>query len=782
MLNKKKIRIISIVIAAIMIGLAIMELLISYTYAEPLENEHQIKDDDVEDIDDWGYHDPNDTPYGNEPFYVHTPISAGPAYIDNDDDGDGKPDDTMDDGGHGTTQLYIENSNAQYELVLDNNYVIHWNNKKAGDTEETGKPYDRYTLNKYIKFPFEVYYNGRFYDLKPDTYGRNFTEWIKVKRPPSWYPEDGSPITEEHDITDDNWAQKVEDSDWTNTPFYIPSYAGEITDAIKNIYLRVDAINHKAKFDEEWEKEDPVLSDKIDNEDSNVTTVFYRFSCQLSGILYDFKITGADNANVFGNKDYIGKNETSFAAIKQEKRAGIHNRTTTIKKDLSIDSSKSTAIRYTLDGKIARNEEGYTGWYKNCTIPLTGGKSQTDYKNMGALWKGQTISYSFKTIANLWDTQENEDYTKVIPGFYYVKKDGTVLGREHPDDLKLFYKDDETGDYIEFNSNRDYKVYNTGYLGSPQFAGAYYDKSMKKEDELEYGKLSAVFSQYGDWVNYTDHMKNSELNDVDKTVGDKMFVNKKSKDPIRLYSGEFEELRKNLTEAREVGSEDESKLLWTYDKLNDHWATDNAYIKWNRDNDIKDEKLGGDKLKGYDRFRMSMQTWYGQFHIPEEIYVVDNKKYAEEHGGDFDIHRYMWGNDYESTYNNDKIMGSGIRSDDNIFEKGGYLVINFSIYTFKNVNPANITDENPLTPHLVYNGGKMIKKDETGKDIEIKNTRGDMWKKEGYQFEPIKGDPLYGIIDKITGEAFKYCEGDVAVVDLSRSTKDKYSPAIQNIN
>ena len=87
--------------------------------------------------------------------------------------------------------------------------------------------------------------------------------------------------------------------------------------------------------------------------------------------------------------------------------------------------------------------------------------------------------------------------------------------------------------------------------------------------------------------------------------------------------------------------------------------------------------------------------------------------------------------------------GKGISTEDDVFEQGGYLIVNFQIETFKKGEA-----------HLIYNGGNS-----------------NMWQKEGFDNTP----------DPPTGPK-KFNDGDVVVVDLGRSTNDTYSPGLFDIN
>ena len=704
-MNSKKLK--KVIISTLMAAVTVVSFSDAAIAAVNLEDQHLL------------------SPYeGNEPLFVHTPVIA-PTTLDIDENCDGVGDGKFaTNGGHGTTQLVSEMP-CDYELILDNDYVIHWEQfthrsiPGYGDSGENPSKYDKYTRDKFVKFPFEVWYNGEFYECEfPDESGKpnSYTGWIRIKRPSHW--SDSSP-----------------NNHWINTPFYIPSYAGEITDTTKKIYYRVEAINVEDEYGRNHGRTEYDSPIHFGNEerDGNVSVSWtdapnganyvatYDCTCQLSGIVYDFTVVGSDNASVYSGDSYIGKHEISFASIKAEKKAGTKNRI------------NETPVRYMLDGTITNS------WNPLNTIVLTDAKSR-QFKKMGAVWKGQTFSYSFKTISNLWDIASDDDYVMIYPTLYYVSSTGKKLTSSSQ--VKIYYKDSDSGDYIEYVRNnypsmvpsgtRDGQNKKTSLIGSPQLKDSYYDKYM--------GPPHASFNtyaHYGNWVAFTDAKRNH--------IGEKKYLNTKTIDhclsmikltsPLNLYSGEYEQLRWNI---RNGGKQ------WAgvkkYPDMSFEWGSD-VEMWWNKSTTRR-------TVKDYERFRMSIQSWYGQYHIPEEIYVIDLEKYRDEHGGEEfpGIYEYM-------KKAND---GMGIRPDDPIFERGGYLIINFDIYTKKDNKQ-----------HLVYKGGNY----DGSRCVE-----GDMWKKEDYEDDPQPGDPLADV------PGFKYHEGDVIVIDLSRSTKDKFAPGIQDIN
>ncbi len=146
-----------------------------------------------------------------------------------------------------------------------------------------------------------------------------------------------------------------------------------------------------------------------------------------------------------------------------------------------------------------------------------------------------------------------------------------------------------------------------------------------------------------------------------------------------------------------------------------------------------------------DRVRYSMQTWYGQFYMPANLYIGDLNRW----GADFDL------NECANNANN----GNGIQYADKIFEQGGSLIVNFEIVSF-----------NEGRPHLRYSGGNGGRR----ADRPGGGGPGDMWEQEG--FNPVPSP------DPDVPTPGSYDDGDVVLVDTMRSVNDRYKAGIFNIN
>ena len=324
-----------------------------------------------------------------EPLFVHTPVIS-PVVIT---DGEGH---AIPDKGKGRTELISENPTPWYQLRLDTEYIMHWDSMKHREIlgyDESGEnpsKYDKYTQNKWMKFPFEVLYDGVYYELQAD----NYTNWIKIKKPADW-----------HDTVDNHWI---------DTPIYIPSYAREMGEVGNegSIFYKVEAINVDGDLAEHYSEEEEkgnLWFNLVIADDGAKYVATYEIPIQLSGWIYDFTITGTDNGSLYAGESVLGSNELSFVMSKNEKKTGTKNR-------FGEDNQ-----RYLLDGSVEST------WPEKNTITLTDGKSP-QFKKQGALWKGQTFSFEVKTIANLWNENDKVD---IIPTFTYVDNSGNKVDSDH---------------------------------------------------------------------------------------------------------------------------------------------------------------------------------------------------------------------------------------------------------------------------------------------------------------------------------------------------------------
>ena len=509
------------------------------------------------------------------------------------------------------------------------------------------------------------------------------------------------------------WIKLEQTSD--TVKFYIPTWAKESTTKFGNgtsrgcyaIQFRVEAYNTGGNT----EKLEHLMNSQLAN---YVAT--FNVPCNLSGIIYGFQIVGCNDKDMYGGytNETTASNDIAFALLKEEKKAGTKNR-------LGSDS-----VRYTVDGTIN------SAWEKINTIPTRPGTTADNpgtswvYSGMGAFWKGTTFSYSVKTIANLGDS--DQDSVSITPSFRYYDKDGNETSA-----VKIYYTDN-SGNFIEVGSEKDKANRKTWTLGSPQFKGAWYEGTKFVSAD----KQAALGYTLPDDLQYT--VEHSSASSKEQFSGRKIngysmsdiLLNSKA----RLYTGSDEELEANL----------------------DYERGDSRF--W------KIESIAG---VDEDQFRQSMQTWYGQYTIPEHLYVCYN---GIDIDGDGVVSVLGSKEGDENYHTGDDLNGDGVvdltdfgltgklSRSSSIWLKTGYLMLNFDIKT-----------KNNGVDHLTYSGGENS-----------------MWITEGR----VKTITLYtqtGVKQEATAEnptgntkniPFEITTkpGDICLIDLRYGLTDKYSAHI----
>ena len=137
-----------------------------------------------------------------------------------------------------------------------------------------------------------------------------------------------------------------------------------------------------------------------------------------------------------------------------------------------------------------------------------------------------------------------------------------------------------------------------------------------------------------------------------------------------------------------------------------------------------------------------MQTWYGEYFIPNQLYVTDKEFTADADGdGADETYSSVWDYANEKGY---------VDLNEDFFKKDGYLVINFQIYTFNN-------DKS----HLAYSG-----------------SNGDnMWTIQGQPDKTTIGDPSVNEEIEVPVRP-----GDVAIVVFESSAYDGWTVGSNRIN
>lgn len=604
-----------------------------------------------------------------------------------------------------------KNLDEKYYLLLDHTYTIKydaykWLQRAVGEDSswrdilgygDSGDPskYNKYINKKVVSFPFDV-------SVKDSSGNWKF---YSADQTPSSNSADGD--TRDRNVKWTEWI--VIDNDASSFEFYIPSWAEESTSAFPikktsgtvydyyKIAFRVEAQNvidydnNTTYYDHTEDTENSIWNNPSDDpvdESSYVAT--YEVAVNLSGIVYDFQIVGSTNKDIYtteSNGDDWEDQSIAFSSLKEEKRSGTLNRL------------GENAVRYNYDGEIT------TSWDPLNTIALSKGSS-TAYSDMGGLWQGQTFSFLVRTIANLDDP---EDYMEITPSFRYVDANGNETDSSK---LQLYYNTSDGRNFVRLGSDEDTNsaTLQSVQLGSKMFDGSYYNGSSASHgyDDLSYtsNKFYGSGNLFGNPIaNDTNYYY------LNKQVESYSFSYIKLSDTLKLLTGNLERLGANLDKS----PSSVKSLTQLYGSTSEIGTTEDV------------ETLLQD----------SMQTWFGQYSIPEELYIVpeipDNVT-DQDSDGDIDLDDYVIQN------------GGKLSEDDEIFATDGYLVLNF-----------DITTTNDNKSHLSYSGGN-------GGNAES------MWDTEGRRETVYTGgDPNIEI---------KTQPGDVAIVEIGNKVSDKYSNRI----
>lgn len=613
----------------------------------------------------------------NEPINVHTPIIT-PVTIIDPETGEQVFEKTQLVPGRTTEDI-------EYELLLDNDYAIKWDDdihRQILSYLWSGDPskYDKYVENKYMKFPFEVIYD----DV---CYAKNV--WIKLRSPKEEYGEETGwmhPIGAERD-----------ENHWIETPFYIPSYSTEID--FGQIDFRTEAINIEGRYAPGTHTVEIAGSEYeyniTYNKDRTKYVADYNISTQLSGYLYGFAIVGIADRDQFLGIDLA---DESYGQVRRDEWVPLAD----------YGWEKKVGKRSRIDTDVARrifDGQAASQWETVNTLVVKDGKSNVwldDNYNywMGTLKKGTTIAYQLKTMSNMWNAN---DRIEITPSFSLKRVDGTVVEKEN---LAIWYKGKKDGQFHRMGSTDsretvgvDSKTTGQTRLYDTAFEGSYYQSPRGSW-------------QYGNWVAFSAAQRGISEHDYLRQRADNYTVSQITIPTVlRLFSGEWDQISWNNKQAYKDESDMEDYRDFEYF---DEYET---------------------------QFRKSIQTWYGEYYIPENLYVVDLTK----HPG-FDLVSYLTGPDGPPY----------IAEDDEIFETRGTLILNFDITAYKSGQP-----------YLKY--------------FTSDNEKTNMWKQEGFHYDDPDVPALLGEPTDLPRE-IPYFDGDIVEINLEQQMGDKYRPSIFNIN
>ncbi len=330
---------------------------------------------------------------------------------------------TVDTSGSGEVQLVagkVNDTMVDYQLRLDNTYEFQFDIEKHLNLlgySLNGYEWDyaKYVKKAQVLFPFDV-------AIVTNPSGANVYTYYKAK----------------------TWI----DIDYLiPTTYYIPSWAVE-TD-YDEIYFRTIAYNIDEALSED---EYHALEQETHNLIPSNYVAYSKIAIQLSGYLYDLQVVGSNDGIKLNFTDTLEPVE--FANIKKEFRAGTRNR-------LGGDQ-----IRFTKDSLLTAS------WNEKFTLPFSNG-SNLQSNIAGTLGKGTELAFTVKTIANLWN---KNDELVIVPRLRYVSPSGTQYNY---DDTKIYYFAGTGNEFVEVGTDRDLGVdicstmLPPTKLTFPQFNGSY---------------------------------------------------------------------------------------------------------------------------------------------------------------------------------------------------------------------------------------------------------------------------------------------------------------------
>lgn len=329
-------------------------------------------------------------------------------------------------------------------------------------------------------------------------------------------------------------------------------------------------------------------------------------------------------------------------------------------------------------GNTTFNQYKYSSG-ESATYPVVDGQT-LGYLKYGVFKPGYKIRFNVDTIATM---EDRNDEIRIEPSYYWIPKKPVtgVFSPAEPVPVKVYYDEMEgtTQNLVEVGSALDLGNVHQLCIGDREHDAALRDLTDTAALQ-NYEKLEDLTGMITDaWTYY--HV----------TIPGNMRVNE--------------------------GIKNSELLSWSY---NYDWDGDAVRTKL---------PIPGE-LEGTTRLNNCLQDWYGEYYLPDKIYVrladsASDTKFAQDAVAGYDFNEDYWCTD-------------------------GYLVVNFNITSYKND-----------TPHLTYNA-------------RDKNTEGD---KLGY--DPGFGD-MWEIEDRAATktdswlQTFNFNEGDFILYDLEASMSSDY--------
>lgn len=329
-------------------------------------------------------------------------------------------------------------------------------------------------------------------------------------------------------------------------------------------------------------------------------------------------------------------------------------------------------------GSTTFNQYRYSSG-ESATYPVVEGQT-LGYLKYGVFKPGYKVRFNVDTIATM---EDRNDEIRIKPTYYWIPKK-PVVGAflpAAPVPVKVYYDEmvGTTQSLVEVGSELDLNNVHQLCIGDKEHDAALRDLT-DTANLQRYEKLEDLTELIADaWTYY--HV----------TIPGNMRVNE--------------------------GIKNSELLSWSYN------------YDWDGDA-VRTELPIPDTLKDTTRLNNCLQDWYGEYYLPDNIYVrladsESDTKFAQDAVTGYDFSEDYWCTD-------------------------GYLIVNFNITSYKND-----------TPHLTYNArDKSTEGDKLGYDPGF----GDMWEIEDRA--ATKTDSWL--------QTFNFSEGDFILYDLEASMSSDY--------
>ena len=512
---------------------------------------------------------------------------------------------------------------------------------------------------------------------------------------------------------------------WESFPIYLPSWTEEgVYQNGDGIKVRAYANNYvESMQDEAFEKvnTNETVADQPLNRQYYVAT--YTYPIQVVGVMYDFVVNDINDSAGYGGNEEDYNITSRLIERHEEKYVGVYNRFNVLQNS-NLHKWRSTLYRCLLDGETPYKR--YEVPNLN-TLPLQRGKTSFNIYD-GCVPLGYTIAFQCKTLGSAGDQYSisGKDYSIFVnPTYRYVAKDGTVLqNTESKEQLRLFYMEGEK--FFRFDENSPQTDYPARKI---QIGSEYHNFSYDDNDLLLNGEIRRLENPWSViWKETT-----------------------KGQTPRWIY----------LSSKNMLYMPDEMEL-----RVNEAAPYSGIPVKrYNAELDTLTESQ-------QDQFNRSMQTWYGEYTIPNSTLVMDVaafRKYYRQKltpgGNDWDLYKeiarqygiyYADITDLDAKITTDVLYRwaceEGFTLTEPYWLTEGYLVLNFDISLFQGE-----------TKYLSYY-----------KEYDMWAGEAGTWKATGetgeYSLEHTRKTTVEDYWNNSTD--IDLYSGDVAIIDISKKMSD----------